>query len=109
MPGERDFVDHVALAGSERHLILAETLALGLLVLRKWDRASLGLGQTAPTPADVAAFDHFTTAALSEFRGKAKALLDEHAILRRPADGRAFGRATPPRSPTHSPWRWQRS
>lgn len=83
MAAEFDCVTQVARASHERQLVLLESLALGLLVLRKWDRASLSLGKPAPTAAEAVAFDHFTNAELSEFRGKAKALLDEYAILRR--------------------------
>lgn len=87
MPGERDCVKQVARDSHERQLALAETLALGLLVLRKWDRATLGLGNPAPTAAEVSAFDQFTHGELSEFRGRAKSMLDEHAALHGPPVG----------------------
>ncbi len=87
MPGERDCVVQVARDSHERPLALAETLALGLLVLRKWDRATLSLGNPAPTIIEVAAFDQFTSRELSEFRARARSMLDEHAALHRPPVG----------------------
>lgn len=89
MPGEREVVDQLARVSTDRLLALQETLALGLLVTRKWDRALLGAaaGRDSLTSPEAAAFDHFADAELTDFRRNAQRMLAEYQMLHRPRPG----------------------
>lgn len=80
MPSERDQVDHLISLTAHRVLTLQETLALGLMVFRKWDKADTAHNGN-PTPNQVAAFDEFTPTELRGFRDTAARMLAEHAAI----------------------------
>ena len=77
MPSERDCVLHLIRVRSNRRLGLQETLALGLLVARKWDRA--GNSVTEPSARDAIEHDNFTPDEIDEFRSNASRTLIEYA------------------------------
>jgi len=79
MPSERDCVDHLVRVVAHRDQSLRETVALGLLVASKWDRARARTpGLTTPTIEKVADCDNFTAAELEAFREAASRVLSEH-------------------------------
>ena len=77
MPSERDCVLHLLRARSDRRLGLQETIALGLLVARKWDRAGNRVDE--PTARDAIEHDSFTADEIAEFRSNASRTLVEYA------------------------------
>lgn len=83
MPSERDCVEHLlklTKATKTRKLQLLETIALGLLVSLKWDRAKSGkASKYVPSPADLVGHDNFTETELSNFRETALELLDQYS------------------------------
>jgi hypothetical protein len=79
MPSERDCIDHLARAAANPRLSLQESIALGLLVARKWDKARHHYETRDVTAADAADFDNFTDAELDDFRAAASRVLVEHA------------------------------
>ena len=84
MPSERDCVLHLLRVRSHRHLGLQDTIALGLLVARKWDRA--GNSVPEPTAQDAIKQDSFTSDELDDFRSNASRTLTEYvASLPRPS------------------------
>ena len=77
MPTERDCVRHLVNVRSDGLLALQETLALGLMVVRKWDRATVS--GIEPNAEDAIRHDNFTLDELHEFRSYASRLLLEYA------------------------------
>ncbi len=75
---ERDYVERVAGTGSNSHRILEETLALGFLVLDKWNRAATAHGAN-PTVQQVADRDRFTDRHFKQFKAVASRSLVEFA------------------------------
>ena len=81
MPGERDCVGHLIKVKASSRLGLEETVALGLLVFRKWDRANAAQGASIPlTSQQASAYDNFTEDELQEFRSIASRMLVAHAV-----------------------------
>ncbi len=79
MPSERDCVDHLIRVAADRNLSLQETIALGLLVARKWDRASSANPSVMPPTRESAMLhDDFTNGELQEFRSTASRVLAEY-------------------------------
>lgn len=82
MPSERHCVEHLltlAQATRTRKLQLQETIALGLLVALKWDKAKLGKPSGyIPNATDLNGADQFTDGKLSNFRETAQSILDQH-------------------------------
>jgi hypothetical protein len=79
MPSERDCVDHLIRVAGDRNLSLQETIALGLLVARKWHRASAASPDTEPpTPEMAIRHDDFTISELHEFRSTSSRMLLEY-------------------------------
>ena len=80
MSAERACCDALARAEGDRYLALQETVALGLLVARKWDRATSGTdGRTPPLADEVARYDSFTDREIQEFRATASRAITEYA------------------------------
>jgi hypothetical protein len=79
MPSERDCIDHLARVAANPRLSLQESIALGLLVARKWDKARHHYGTRDVTAGDAADFDNFTKGELDDFRAAAARVLVEHA------------------------------
>ena len=77
MPTERDCARHLSRVRSNLRLGLQETIALGLLVARKWDRAGHAVDE--PTAQDAVEHDNFTTDEIDEFRANASRTLVEYA------------------------------
>ena len=77
MLSERDCVIHLVRSRPDRHLGLQETIALGLLVAGKWDRAGNKVAE--PTAQDAIAHDSFTPDEIAEFRSNASRTLMEYA------------------------------
>jgi|ERR1700733_5780499 hypothetical protein len=93
MPGERDQVDTLISVTPRQGLALVETLTLGLMVARKWDRADTATDGNS-TQLDAIQFDNFTAAELLTFRNEALAMMSQHAstlpLLRRDRWSRGF-------------------
>ncbi len=79
MPGERDAVETAVNSDTDREVVQS-TLALGLMVISKWDRADTKYGST-PGPQQAAEFDSFTHPEMREFGRRAGAMLREHAAI----------------------------
>jgi hypothetical protein len=78
MSSERDCVDRLVNVSADRTLSLQETVAVGLLVARKWDRASSEIRGDAPSTAGAAVrYDNFTSAEVHGFRSAASRMLAE--------------------------------
>jgi hypothetical protein len=82
MPSEKDAVDSLVLAS--RHgsrLRLQETVALGLLASKKWDRALSGKAANHQvTPQELNQADNFTGGDILDFRAAEQAILHEYTI-----------------------------
>ncbi len=80
MSSERECFAALARAGGDRYLTLQETVALGLLVARKWDRATSGRdGELPPSAGEAARYDDFTDREIQEFRATASRAIAEYA------------------------------
>ena len=79
MPTEYDCVRHLAKVRSDRLLALQETVALGLLVARKWNRAGNKIEN--PTAQDAVTYGSFTDDEIEEFRSNAGRMVSEYARL----------------------------
>ena len=65
-------------------MALQETVALGLLVARKWDRAFGHSKSSSPSSEAAATYDSFTASELVEFRSAAGRMLDQFGSRQRP-------------------------
>lgn len=79
MAGERNQVDSVLYHAADPYKNLEQTIALGLLVLRKYDRADEQFGPSA-TPAQLATCANFTQNELEEFTSQSAQILTQFAV-----------------------------
>ena len=79
MAGERDQVDSVLYHAADPYKNLEQTLALGLLVLRKYDRSDERHG-SHPTPSELASCASFTQSELDEFTSQAAQIMTQFAV-----------------------------
>ena len=79
MAGERDQVDSVLYYAANPYKNLEQTLALGLLVLRKHDRSDERYGGH-PTPAELSSCASFTQVELDEFTSQAAQIMTQFAV-----------------------------
>jgi hypothetical protein len=93
MPGERDQVDRLISVTPHKELAFVETLALGLMEARKWDRADTVTNGNS-TQSDTIWHDNFTPSDVLAFRNEVLAMLTQHDStmpqLRRDGWSRAF-------------------
>ncbi len=79
MAGERNQVDSVLYHAADPYKNLEQTIALGLLVLRKYDRADEQFGSSA-IPAQLATCANFTQNELEEFTSQSAQILTQFAV-----------------------------
>jgi len=95
VPGERDQIDEVIQNSTLPYNNLQQTLALGLLVLAKHDRAEYEFGQGYTDP-QLAAQDGFTSAEMGKIREQAGIMLAQFAAYLSTPDGRGWQGWWPP-------------
>ena len=77
MPTERDFVDDVFAAAADRITFLRQTLALGLMVVDKWDRTDNDKNNLRATP-ELISIIHFTDREAAGFISEADLLMRDY-------------------------------
>jgi hypothetical protein len=82
MPSEKDVIDNLVLASrNNSRLRLQETVVLGLLASKKWDRPLSGKpANHQVTPQELSQADNFTDDDIQGFRAAAQTILHEYAI-----------------------------
>jgi hypothetical protein len=82
MPGEKEALEAVILASKrDSKLRLQETIALGLLVAKKWDRALSEVPKSGKvTPEELKKGDNFTEDDMQGFRATAQSILHDYTI-----------------------------
>ena len=85
MAGEREICDRVTASGRDRLQVVEESLALGLLGVRKWDKIyswqKSNNTNTVPTSVHEQIGDSFTDSEIADFRETARRMLREYVAV----------------------------
>ena len=78
MAGERDLCDLATKCRRDRLQVVEESLALGLLVVKKWDRIYSWHIESEPASVQLKVADSFTDDEIADFRETARRMLREY-------------------------------